>query len=238
MRFLARIHEAKGGGSPSARVVIITEGLGNVRDRNVYLPSAVKSAATIFKGKQFYCDHPSSDEEQTRPERSVRDLAGYFSETSVGTMQDANTGETLTACFATLKFAQSETGRLAQGQVKTALQYQRDFPDSKDVYCGISINAGGVSEPGEVDGMAVNLISEITEAFSADIVTKPARGGKFLALVESRYGSRKGRRFTESQRRAMRAHQTFVDSYYGGVRSRATSPVDVFKESYRRHRAR
>lgn len=167
-----------------SRVVIITEGLGNLRDKNYYTASAVKSAAEIFKGKQFYLNHPSSDEEETRPERSVRDLAGYFGETAVGTVKDPDTGETLTACFATLKCATSQAGKDAFEQIKTAIQYQKEFPESKDVYCGISINGGGISHPGEIDGMEVNMVTEIQEAFSADIVTKPARGGKFLALMQ------------------------------------------------------
>lgn len=167
----------------TARVIIISEGLGNLKDRNYYMASAVESAVKAFEGRQFYVDHPSASEDKDRPERSVRDLAGYFSDCAAGTTKDADTGETLAACFATLHFAESEPGNLAFAQVKTALEYQQKFPSSKDVYAGISINAGGVSHPGTVDGMPVNVVTEIREAFSADIVTKPARGGKFLATT-------------------------------------------------------
>jgi len=168
----------------TARVVIITEGLGNLRDRNFYAKSAVASCAEVFNGKQFYLDHPSKIDEENRPERSVRDLAGYFFDTQVGTIPDAESGEGLSACFATLKFAESEPGLLAYSQVKTALEYQKRFPNEKDVFCGISINGGGVSHPDKINGMPVNMVTEIKEAFSADIVTKPARGGKFLAMMQ------------------------------------------------------
>ncbi len=168
----------------TARVVIITEGLGNLRDRNYYAKTAVESCAQVFNGKQFYVDHPSRIDEENRPERSVRDLGGYFFDTSVGSLQDPETGDQLSACFASLKFAESEPGTLALAQVKAALEYQKRFPNSKDVYCGISINGGGVSHPDRVGGMPVNMVTEIKEAFSADIVTKPARGGKFLSVFQ------------------------------------------------------
>lgn len=184
---LSVLREAVGGGIDeklrTAQCIIISEGLGNLRDKNYYTADAVKSAAVTFESKQFYIDHPGESEEQDRPERSIRDLAGYFSDCKVGQTKDADTGETLTACLATLHFSESEAGQLAFAQVKTALQYQKRYPTGKDVYAGISINGGGVSHPGTIKGMQVNMVTEIQEAFSADIVTKPARGGRFVALM-------------------------------------------------------
>ncbi len=168
----------------TARVILITEGLGNLRDKNFYTKEAIASCAKVFQGKQFYVDHPSKTEEEDRPERSMRDLAGYFYDCTVGTIKDLDSGEPLQACFATLKFAESEPGQLAMTQVATALEYQRRMGNSKELYAGISINAGGMSEPGQIEGMDVNMVREIHDAFSADIVTKPARGGKFLSLMQ------------------------------------------------------
>jgi hypothetical protein len=170
--------------SRSAKVLIITEGLGNLKDKNFYTSDAVRSAVKVFNGKRFFIDHPSRSEEEDRPERSVRDLAGYFYECQLGQVKDPDTGESLAACYAKLKFAESEPGNLAMRQVLAALEYQTRFPQSKDVYCGISINGGGISHPGSVKGVEVNMVTEIQEAFSADIVTMPARGGKFLAMIQ------------------------------------------------------
>ncbi len=186
----------KQGGAPqvdaqarTADVILITEGLGNLRDKNYYTADAVTTAARVFDRKQFYVDHPSSIDEESRPERSVRDLAGWFSNCRVGAYEDPDTGEKLTACYATLNFAESEPGQLAMDQVKSALRFQQQNPGSKDVYCGISINAGGLSEPGTIElggqDVDVNVVHEIEDAFSADIVTKPARGGRFLSMSES-----------------------------------------------------
>lgn len=168
----------------TARCIIITEGLGNLRDRNYYTADAIESAAEVFEGKQFYINHPSESEEDDRPERDVRDLAGWFSGCQVGYIIDPQTKERLRACFANLHFDEAEGGETAMAKVKAALAYQKQFPLSKDVYAGISINGGGISHPGSIKGVQVNMVTEIQEAFSADIVTKPARGGRFLALVK------------------------------------------------------
>ncbi len=187
----------------TVRVVVISEGLGNLRDRNFYTADSVRSMAKILaKGKQCYLDHPSQSEEQDRPERSVRDLCGFYFDPKIGTVSDPDTGETLEACFATLKFDESEDGQLALSKVKAALEYAKQFPNSKDVYAGISINGGGSSHPGTIRGLPVNMVTEIQEAFSADIVTKPARGGRFLALMQeaARTAAWKRRHARESSR--------------------------------------
>jgi hypothetical protein len=227
LRIRERIREASTAApAGAARVVIITEGLGNLRDRNFYTGDAIKSAAKILAGKPCFLNHPSESEERDRPERSVRDLCGYFVDTRVGTVNDPDTGESLTACYGTLKFDRSESGQRARALVETALTYQKNFPEDKDVYCGISINAGGVSHPGEVDGEQVNMVTEIQEAFSADIVTKPARGGKFLALVESAMGAhrrRLPRRRVKVQvfgRTGIEAAAIFNESYQRAKRDR------------------
>lgn len=168
----------------TAKVIIITEGLGNLRDKNFYTSDAVLSAAKIFEGKQCYIDHPSQREEEDRPERSIRDLCGYYFGCQIGQFKDQDTGEPLQALFANLRLDESESGAFAMAKIKASLEYQKQFPESKDVYAGISINGGGVSHPGTIKGMQVNMVSEISEAFSADIVTKPARGGRFLALIQ------------------------------------------------------
>jgi hypothetical protein len=221
----------------SARCVIISVGLGNLRDKNYYSESAVRSAVKLFPGKQAYINHPSESEEQDRPERSVTDLAGYWLNTTLGTVKDADTGESLLACMGTLKFDLSESGRRARDLVATALDYQKRFPNAKDVYCGISINGGGVSHPAMIDGEEVNMVTEIQEAFSADIVTKPARGGKFLALLESHRSARR-RKTRPFGRIAIEAKAIFMQSYRNGSAGVARTALGAFRESYRRNTRR
>jgi len=172
---------------PRVKVVLITEGLGNQRDMNYYGPEAMASAPGIFEGAACFLDHPSYTEERDIPERRVRDKCGYFKNVMVEIMEGVR------SVTAQLHFDLSETGRLGYEKACTALHYQSEFPDSDKEYVGLSINAGGMSDEKEmmIDGrkQTVNYVSQFTEAMSCDIVTLPARGGKFLALVESAAGA-------------------------------------------------
>jgi hypothetical protein len=229
LRLLRTFTEANGASldlsSRTARVTIITEGLGNLKDRNYYTPEAVRSAARVFEGKQCYLDHPSRSEESDRPERSVRDLCGYFHDCEVGSVRDPETGESLAACFAELTFSESDPGNLAMAQVLAALEYQKRYPRSKNVYCGLSINGGGRSEADTIGGMEVNRVDEITEAMSADVVTLPARGGKFLSVVReacARYDEGEARwreRYARHREARRRKEQAAVHAQPWGMKN-------------------
>ena len=68
-----------------------------------------------------------------------------------------------------------------------------EFPGLDKEYVGLSVNANGVSEEKEInldgENTTVNYVTQFTEAMSCDVVTLPARGGRFLALVESAAGA-------------------------------------------------
>jgi hypothetical protein len=166
----------------TADVIIIAEGLGNKRDKHYYGADTLKDAVSsmVFEGAQAYADHPSNFEETDRPERSVRDLFGYYFGTQVTTYKGK------AAISAKLRIQEGQDW--AVGLIKEAIEYNKKFPDK--VYAGISINADGDVSPSMLNGQEVNYVHKITNAFSADLVTKPARGGKFLALVESASGAR------------------------------------------------
>jgi hypothetical protein len=177
----------EGSYDPAARtfsVDIINEGLGNRRDKHFYTPEALRDAVKngVFDGAQAYADHPSKFDDQNRPERSVRDLIGYYFDDQIIESQN---GVTIRA-----KLKIQEGCDWALGLIKEAIDYNKKFPEK--TYVGISINADGDTAPNERNGQQVNDVTKITEAFSADMVTKPARGGKFLQLVENRSGSHKG----------------------------------------------
>jgi hypothetical protein len=179
-QFIEGTYNAK---ARTADVIIITEGAGNSRDSHFYGADTIQDAAAnnIFNGSQCYADHPGQDEETNRPERSIKDLLGYFSNCRV-----VITANGKTSLAATLNI--QEGAEWVIGLIKTAIEYGKKFPGK--VYAGISINADGDVEPRDMGGQHVNYVHKITGAFSADIVTKPARGGKFLSLVESANGAR------------------------------------------------
>ncbi len=172
---------------PKVQVVLIAEGLGNRRDMNYYGPEAMDSAPAVFEGAHCFLNHPSYTEERDIPERRVQDMCGYFKNVKVFVMEGQR------CVVGELHFDLSETGRMAYQKTLTALHYKSEFPGSDREYVGLSVNASGESEPREMnlDGETVdtNYVTRFTEAMSCDIVTLPARGGKFLALVESAAGA-------------------------------------------------
>jgi hypothetical protein len=176
---------------PRVKVVLLTEGLGNIVDKNYYGPEAVHSMPAAFEGSSMFFDHPSRDEEKNIPERRVRCKVGYFKNLHVETIKGK------LGCVGEVHFDLSDEGRNAYQKAKTAIHYrEQEFPGQDREYVGISINAEASnyeSRTMKIDGdeMKVNYVLGFkVPADSADMVTMPARGGAFLALVESIYGSR------------------------------------------------
>ena len=163
----------------AARVVLITEGAGNRRDRNYYPATSLRSSYRLFEGKKAFLNHPTMSDERERPERDVREQCGWFSDlelTSIG-------GQT--AIAATLNFSKNDAGEEARRLVESALEYSRQFPQGEDVFCGLSLNASGPSHSELIDGEPWNWVDGIEACLSVDLVTFPARGGKIMELREA-----------------------------------------------------
>jgi hypothetical protein len=173
--------------SRTAQVIIADQGMGNARDTHYYGGDTIQQAVNdkVFEGAQCYADHPGIDEDINRPERSVRDLCGYYYNTRIAQVR-ATDGTMVPALAATFKI--QEGADWALNLVREAIAYNQRFPTQ--TYVGISINADGDVAPSTINGQSVNYVHKITRVFSADMVTKPARGGKFLSLVESASGAR------------------------------------------------
>jgi hypothetical protein len=156
-------------------VIIMSEGLGNKKDMHYYSQDCIKKASPLFEGAKCFVDHPSETEEITRPERTVRDLVGYY--TDVHPTED---GKVL---MATLKLEDTDAGKLWFDKIKEAIDYSQRYPDK--VYFAISINADGKTHEEDRNGEQINVVDEITEVDSADLVTKPALQTKFVRLLQS-----------------------------------------------------
>ncbi|MFA5937358.1 MAG: hypothetical protein WC822_05810, partial [Candidatus Paceibacterota bacterium] len=79
IRESARLLEAMAdgaGGEKVFKVALISEGLGNLRQKNYYGPEAIDSAREVYEGKCCYINHQDSIEEESLPERDIRDKAG------------------------------------------------------------------------------------------------------------------------------------------------------------------
>lgn len=204
MSFHARLFEADApsGSTPVEgkvpRGILIQEGLGNLRDLFYYTQDALKSAVPVFAGAQFYADHPDQIEEQTRPERSVRDLAGYFNNVHVELGQDGR----MMLC-GDPKVIDGDSYDWVRDQLTEAVAYSKQYPDKE--FVGLSINAEGEASPEEVDletflqggimpipdsckpkllealaagVQTIKLCRAINSAFSCDLVTRAGAGGK------------------------------------------------------------
>jgi hypothetical protein len=119
------------------------------------------AANGVFKaGSHMYADHPTADQNEARPERSIKDLAAVT--TSPGVWD----------------------GDGVYADVETFPGWTEALAAMKD-HIGVSIRALGMAEQGEADGVPGTIISELSEIKSVDFVTRAGRGGQITALLES-----------------------------------------------------
>lgn len=188
-----------GIGAVAFQVVIIQEGLGNLKDGFYYTKECLKNSITHFEGKKIYADHPSSQEEEVRPERSVRDILGYFENVKY---EEAEGRGQLTA---SVRLMDEAPYSWARGLMRYAVDFSKKFPDKE--FVGLSINASGDAEEKPVEDFmkeyqvpesamvklqsavsqglgSVRVVNLITDAISCDLVTEAGAGGKVLSMIE------------------------------------------------------
>ncbi len=144
-------------------IKIIAPGWGS---SGYYPKEVLERDKDVFKaGLQMFWDHPTLSEEEERPERSLRDLAGVLA-------TDAEW---------------KEGGKQGAGLYSTMKAFEPYVSAVKELapHIGVSIRAYGTATEGEIDGESGLIIEEITDAASVDIVTMPGAGGKVLELFES-----------------------------------------------------
>jgi hypothetical protein len=157
------------------QVIIMSEGLGNKRDMHYYSKDCIRNAAPLFEGARAFVDHPTETEEITRPERTLRDLIGYYS--------DVAPSEDGTQLLGTLCLEDTDAGQQWFDKIKSAIDYSQRYPDK--VYFAISINADGKTHQEDQNGETVNIVDAITGVDSADLVTRPALQTKFVKIMQS-----------------------------------------------------
>jgi cation transport regulator ChaB len=157
----AKIDEA----NKSVELTIIKAGW-SANDR-YYSPDVLKEAADLFTNCKAFADHPRRSEDTDRPERSVRDIVGYY------TKAWSEDGKVK----AHLKVMGEAVGWLWPLIVETV--------NTGVDLVSTSINALGQVQEGEVDGRRGNIVQKIVKANSADVVTTAAAGGRFERLLAS-----------------------------------------------------
>ncbi len=133
-----------------------------------YSPDVLKPAAKLFEGCKAFADHPAKSQEADRPERSVRDIVGYYPKVWAG--DDGSIKGRLRVIGEAVQWLWPmilETVKNGAGLVFT------------------SINALGKVKPGEIEGRKGMVVEGIVKANSADVVTQAAAGGQFERLLAS-----------------------------------------------------
>lgn len=121
-------------------------------------------------GTQAFIDHQSESEEYERPVGSVAKLAAVLTE-------DARWDEASKSLVA--------EARLFEPWKTTLMDMARAEAEDGVAVIGMSIRAYATGEHGEREGRSGMVIDRLDEGRSVDFVTKPAAGGKILAVLES-----------------------------------------------------
>lgn len=160
---------------------------GTSKNKYHYPKAILEAAAPLFNGVYAFADHTNDQEQAVRPERSVRDKVGRWSNVHYG---QATVG-----------------GRLTEGLIghlKVIAPWMRDLlresvemgePD----FVGVSIDALGISTPKTQGGQKVKEVTKIQKVFSVDVVTSPSAGGHLMRLVASDTTERRTRLENESE---------------------------------------
>lgn len=184
------------------QAILIEEGMGNFKDCFFYTKQALQGSVSskLFEGLQCYADHPTEIEEKIQPERSTRDILGYYQNVQYQEADDG-TGRLV----ADLCIGSSISLDWAMSLLTNSIDYSTKFKESDLV--GLSINASGSANPMGIDdfiqsqplsatilsklneakGMGItdiNVVNELTEAQSVDLVTRAGAGGKILKMLE------------------------------------------------------
>lgn len=111
-------------------------------------------------GTHVYFDHPTGSEEEERPERSVRDIAGYL-------LDDA-------------AFEEGPEGRGLFSRIQFTENAKPLVKELKQVI-GLSIRAAGQIE----ETPSGRIVRQISEGLSVDLVTRAGAGGRLVTMTES-----------------------------------------------------
>lgn len=203
------IREAAKSGDPVGatkfEVILIEEGLGQFGTAYYYNKDLLKKSFYLFEGKKIYADHPTTIEEQTRPERSVRDILGFFENCEY--VEENGRGK----IKAVLNILPDEHYRWARALLRESLELQKKNPDKSLV--GLSIAANGNATKTSIDTIIgqtenneeiknkllvakqkgiefVNYVTDFVEVISCDLVTEAGAGGKVISIKESKKGEK------------------------------------------------
>ncbi len=167
-------------------VRIISPGFGASKSKGLpvyYTESAIKRAAPLFekgpdgRGLKCFLNHPTQQEKASRPERDIRDWAATMHEA----WWDADHKE-------------------LRGRMRVIDPWLIDRVEVAPDEVALSINTGGTTRSGTVDGRRAALTESIDRADSVDIVTYAGARGGVVRLMESDGSAGEATSFSETER--------------------------------------
>ena len=149
-------------------MILIQSGLS--KNRFMYPDETLVAATHLFEGVKAYVDHPSSSERKDLPERSIREIAGWYTNAR-----------------------KEPDGIHAKFHVSAAQPWLREmmvdaYENGKLDLIGVSIFAEGKTRVEKKDGKFIWMVETIDRVGSVDVVTSPAAGGRIAGLIESEGG--------------------------------------------------
>jgi hypothetical protein len=188
-------------GQGGYRVILIQEGLGNLHDCYYYSKDALKYAAEnkIFEGAKIYADHPSIIDEQSRPERSVKDIIGHFENVQLEMEADR------AMLTGVVRIPLGNPFDWVRSMMDHAVSFAKKYSEDGMDFIGLSINANGDAFEQPIDDVirmaptacrekllkakslgipTVKVTKAIFDAFSCDMVTSAGAGGRVLKLLQ------------------------------------------------------
>jgi hypothetical protein len=173
-------------------VVLIREGRGNTEDNNWYTRESVKDLVDSKRadGMQAYANHPPLDEEDTLPERNVKEIVGTYADVKFA---ESDGKATATAILVPIKGAGYDW---VQTLAEAAASHRGPKP-----LCGISLYGASAGSFGDrPDGSYGRMVSEIHPT-SGDIVTNAGAGGEFVRRLMESARTRRALRETSDRKR-------------------------------------
>lgn len=167
---MERITEAAGVVAPvtgkTQLITLITPGWGS---SGYYSAEALQQAVADRvwpRQTQMYIDHPTAEEQHTRPERSLQTLAAVLVEDAYWNSQES----------------------AVQAKARVFPRWREDLTEMAETdTVGVSIYTMAESEPGEAEGRQGMIVKRLVAdpRNTVDYVTQPGRGGRVSAVLEA-----------------------------------------------------
>ena len=155
---------------PNNQIAVTLITAGESKNRLTYSPEVLRTSAQMWEGVSAFLDHPDMLDNSRAGGRSVRDLAGNYSDIVFD-------GHALKARLNIL--AGTHTGDTAKDLIKTVLAAQSNDEPAPNI--GISADMIVRKLPKREGGF---IVEEIMRVNSADIVVNPSAGGTFDRALE------------------------------------------------------